>query len=107
MDESLKTFEKRVQRVDPDHNPSMWRKWKMRPRRRFVLPMRGTAYTIVFAYIALTGAKVIMQNDLGAEGYNTRVAEMAAGDETSRIAAKLMFRDPVMDYVADQFSSRS
>ncbi|MEM7439616.1 MAG: hypothetical protein AAF393_08455 [Pseudomonadota bacterium] len=105
MDENLKSFEKRLQRVDPDFKPTAWRRWRTRARRKTVIPMRGTAYTIVFAYVALTAVKVVMHQDLGAEGYATRVASMAQGDETSRIAAKLMFRDPVMNYVTEKLTS--
>ena len=54
----------------------------------------------VFTYIALTAGKVVMEQELGTQGYDARVAQMAQGADTSRIAARLMFRDPVMEYVS-------
>lgn len=100
MDENLKSFENRLRRVDPDFKPSVWRRMRVRPRRGVVVPGRVAAYAIVFVYIALTSVKVVMEHQLGPEGYDARVAQLAAGDETARIAARLMFRDPIMTYVS-------
>ena len=97
-----KTFESRVRKVDPDFKPSVWRRWRTRERRKLYLPMRATSYAIVFTYIALTAVKVTMERELGPGGYDARVAAMASGGETSRIASKLMFRDPIMTYVSKQ-----
>ena len=97
--EDLKTFEARVRRVDPDFKPSAWRRWRTRERRKLVIPMRATSYVIVFAYVALTAVKVTMYSELGPDGYEAKVAALSSGTETSRIAAKLLFQDPVMAYV--------
>ena len=102
MSEDLKTFEARVRRIDPDFNPTRWHRWRTRERRKLVIPMRGTAYVLVFAYVALTGVKVALEQELGRAGYDAQVERLASGGDTSRIAAKLLFRDPVLDYVTRQ-----
>lgn len=102
MSEDKKSFEDRVRRVDPDFKPSVWRRLRTRPRRKLVIPGRVAAYVLVFTYVSLTGVKVVMHQELGADGYQARVAELAAGDDAARIASRLLFRDPVMDYVTSQ-----
>lgn len=102
MSENLKTFEDRVRRIDPDFKPTFWRRIRTRERRKLVIPMRGVAYVMVFAYVALTGVKVAMESELGPDGYAAQVEKLAAGNDTSRIASKLLFRDPVFDYVSRQ-----
>ncbi|MEM6617770.1 MAG: hypothetical protein AAF631_00525 [Pseudomonadota bacterium] len=100
--EDLKTFEKRVRRIDPDHNPTTFRRWWRRERRPATVPLRRSAFVLVFAYLLLTGVKVVMVQDLGAAGFDTRVATLAAGNDAERIAARLLFRDPLMTYLAER-----
>lgn len=102
MTENIQSFEARIKRFDPDFKPTLWRRWRRRERQPLVVPARGAAYAIVFAYVVLTAVKLVMHQELGAQGYDARVVEMAGQGETGRVAAKLMFRDPIMDYVASR-----
>ncbi len=102
MVEDKKTFEKRVAKVDPDFKPSAWRKFRNRPRRKIRVPMAATSLALVLCYGTLTTTKVIMENELGPQGFDAKVSRLAQGDDTSRIAAKLLWRDPVMEYVQEK-----
>lgn len=95
-----RAFEERLRRIDPDFQPSPLRRILHRPRRRIVIPMRAPAYALVFAYLVLTVVKLAMVQELGPEGFEARRAELAQGDPTARVAARLLFVDPVFAYAA-------
>ena len=97
--EDKSTFDKRVGRIDPDFNPSALRRWWTKPRRKKRVPLARTSMVIVFCYCAMTVTKVVMEQELGPQGYDAKVARLSAGGDTSKIAAKLLWRDPVMAYV--------
>lgn len=101
MAEDKNTFEQRVKRVDPDFKPSAWRKWRTRPRRKYSVPMLRTVMVLLFCYCTLTATKVMMENELGPQGFDAKVAKLAEGDDTSKIASRLLWRDPVMAYVQE------
>ncbi|MBR9862289.1 MAG: hypothetical protein GYB24_02500 [Rhodobacteraceae bacterium] len=103
MTEDLKTFQKRIARFDPDFNPTIWRKWQRRPRRKIHIPLARTALCMVLLYGTVTVTKVVMIKELGPQGYEAKVAQLASGSDGSRIAAKLLRRDPVINYVEGNF----
>lgn len=101
--EDKKTFEKRLARVDPDFKPTLWRKWRRGPRRKIHIPFVKTALCMALLYGTMTVTKVVMVQELGQQGYDAKVAKLASGSDTSRVAAKLLWRDPVMSYVQSKF----
>ncbi|GGA14414.1 hypothetical protein [Neptunicoccus cionae] len=103
MTEDRKTFQKRVARVDPDFKPTLWRKWLQRPRRKVHIPLARTALCMAMFYGTVTVTKVVMIQELGPQGYEAKVAQLASGTDGSKIAAKLLGRDPVLAYVESNF----
>lgn len=99
--EDLSTFDKRVQRIDPDFKPTRGRRFKLFLARRVHMPWIQLAIVLLFVYGVLTVTKVVMENELGAEGFDQRVARMSDGDDAARFASKLLWRDPVMAFVQD------
>lgn len=97
--EDKKSFEKRLARVDPDFKPTLWRKWRRAPRRKIHIPFAKTALCMALFYGTMTATKVVMIQELGQQGYDAKVAQLAAGSDTSRVAAKLLWKDPVLTYV--------
>ncbi|WGI22826.1 hypothetical protein [Amylibacter sp. IMCC11727] len=100
--EDLKTFEQRVHRVDPEFKPTKRYKLKKALAGKLRMPWLKIAMIAVFCYGTLTVAKVVMENELGPDGFDQRVANLAEGDDTAKIAAKLLWRDPVMAFVQDK-----
>ena len=100
--EDKKTFDQRVDRVDPDFKPTKMRKFR-RISSKFRMPWRTLAGFAVLFYCAMTFTKVVMENELGPEGFDQKVAQLEQGDDGSKIAAKLLWRDPVMAFVQDKF----
>ena len=80
-------------------NPSALRRWWTKPKAKKRVPMARLSMVLVFFYCAMTVTKVVMEQELGPNGYDAKVARLAAGSDTSKIAAKLLWRDPVMAYV--------
>lgn len=103
MIEDRKTFEKRIARLDPDFKPTIWRKWQRRSRRKIHIPFARTALFMLMFYGTVTVTKVVMIQELGPQGYEAKVAQLATGPDASRIAAKLLGRDPVLAYVEGNF----
>ena len=99
MTEDMNTFENRVRRFDPEFRPSKFHQWWNKPRRKKHIPLLKTFVVCVVLYGALTTAKVVMEQELGAQGFDVRVAELSKGSDSQKIAAALLFRDPVMAYV--------
>ncbi len=66
------------------------------------MPWVQIAVMVVFVYGTLTVVKVVMENELGVEGFNQKVARLAGGDDESKIVAKLLWRDPVMAFVQEK-----
>ena len=97
--EDRSTFDKRVGRIDPDFKPSAVRRWWTKPRRKKRVPLARTSMVLVFCYCAMTVTKVVMENELGPQGFDAKVARLSAGNDASKIAARLLWRDPVMEYV--------
>jgi hypothetical protein len=103
MTQNLTTFEERVKRVDPDFKPTVWRKWQIRPRGKYRVPLARTSMVLLFCYCTLTITKIVMESQLGPQGFDAKVAQLSAGSDASKIAARLLWRDPVMAYVEDKF----
>lgn len=101
-EENLKSFEQRVQRVDPDFKPTKRHKLKRALAIKLRMPWLKIAIMAFFVYGTMTVVKVVMENELGVEGFDQKVALLADGDDTSKIAAKLLWRDPVMTFVQEQ-----
>lgn len=57
------------------------------------------ALLVLCAYMGLTLAKIVMVNEIGEQGFQTRIAELSGGDENAQIAARLLQRDPVMAFI--------
>jgi hypothetical protein len=101
-DENLKSFDKRLQRVDPDFKPTKTHKLKRALSVNVRMPWMKVAVMAVFVYGTMTVVKVVMENELGVDGFDQKVARLADGDDGSKIAAKLLWRDPVMAFVQEK-----
>jgi hypothetical protein len=101
--EDLKSFDQRIQRVDSDFKSTKRHKMKRALAGKLRMPWIKVAMIAVFLYGTMTVSKVVMENELGPSGFDQRVAELADGDDPAKIAAKLLWRDPVMAFVQDKF----
>jgi hypothetical protein len=99
--EDHKTFDQRIQRVDPDFKPTKRHKIKKALAVKLRMPWKLIAVLVLFGYGTLTVTKVVMENELGPNGFDQKVARLASGDDSAKIAAKLLWRDPVMAFVQD------
>lgn len=100
--EDLKTFDQRVQRVDPEFKPTKRYKMKKALAGKLRMPWMKVAVLSLFVYGTMTVTKVVMENELGPDGFDQKAASLAQGDDSAKIAAKLMWRDPVMAFVQDK-----
>lgn len=101
--EDLKSFDQRIQRVDPDFKPTKRHKVKKALAGKLRMPWFKVALIATLAYGTMTVTKVVMENELGPDGFDQKVAQLADGDDPAKIAAKLLWRDPVMAFVQDKF----
>ena len=99
--EDMKTFDQRVQRVDPDFKPTKRHKIGKALAIKLRMPWLKIALLVMFAYGTMTVTKVVMENELGPDGFDQKAVRLANGDDASKVAAKLMWRDPVMAFVQD------
>lgn len=100
--EDLKTFDQRIQRVDPDFKPTRRHKLKKALAGKLRMPWLKLGVVAMVLYCGMTVTKVVMENELGPDGFDQRVAQLADGDDPAKIASKLLWRDPVMAFVQDK-----
>ncbi len=100
MDKQMKAFNTRLKQIDKAENGGFFTR-RNRERRALRLPLFRLLIFFALTYCALTAAKITMERDLGAQGYTARLAELSEGDESARIAAKLMQRDRFMGFLDD------
>lgn len=101
MSEDMKTFIKRLKKIDKIENGGMFsakRREKM-GRKPLRLPIFNLLLFFALTYCGLTGAKIYLANGLGEQGYTSHLAKLANGGEGSRVAAKLLKRDRFMTFV--------
>ncbi len=101
--EDHKTFDQRIQRVDPDFKPTRRHKLKRALAGKLRMPWLKVAMIALVLYGGMTITKVVMENELGPDGFDQKVAQLADGDDPAKIASKLLWRDPVMAFVQDKF----
>ncbi len=103
MSENMKTFTKRLKKIDKIQNGGMFsakRREKM-GRKPLRLPVFHLLLFFALTYCALTGTKIYLAKGLGEQGYTAHLAKLADGGEGSRMAAKLLRRDRFMIFVED------
>lgn len=67
-------------------------------RRRLRVPFAGIALVL----IGIVAFKGIVHFELGAAGYDARVAQLAAGSTVERVGAWIMQADPLTLWVSEQ-----
>lgn len=101
--EDLKTFDQRVQRVDPDFKPTKRHKLKKVLAGKLRMPWMKIGTIALVLYAGMTVTKVVMENELGPDGFDQKVAQLAQGDDSGKIASIFLWRDPVMEFVQYKF----
>lgn len=103
--ENLKNFEERLNRIEGAHRKAgrvsrkgsgeYFRKEEER-RKRGRKGKRGNwTFRIMLVIAAFLGVKTYIIFDMGPEAYDTRMAELRAGDQYQKIAAMALQPDPV------------
>lgn len=76
---------------------------KRRKRARF--PWRRFFFFVALLWVGLIFVKAYIARDMGEEAYQARIAELQAGDQYSQMAAMLIDRGVVMQYIEEYFFS--
>ena len=104
MSESMKTFYKRLKKIDKIQSGGMFsaKRRKAKGYKPLRLPVFHLLLFFALTYCALTGTKIYLAKGLGEQGYTAHLAKLADGGEGSRVAAKLLKRDRFMIFVEDK-----
>lgn len=105
-DPNLRNFYGRVARIEKAHSKgygfeakgTLGRSFYTRPRRPRIPVLKPLLLTLLVGL----GLKAGLHVKIGAEGYEARVAGLAAGSGLDRAGSVLLQADPVTVYVADQ-----
>jgi len=101
MTENMKAFEKRVKRIVKAHYGGKFslKRRIIEGRKPLRFPMFHLLMFFGLTYCGLTASKIYMEREMGEKGFVAHLAVMADGDESARIAAKLLRPDRFMTFV--------
>ena len=101
MTENMKTFETRVNRIVKSRYGGKFslKRRIIEGRKPLRFPMFHFLLLLGLMYCGLTAAKIYMEREMGEKDFVTHLTVLADGDESARIAAKLLQPDRFMTFV--------
>lgn len=101
MTNGMKAFQKRLKRIDKLKKGGVFS--AKRRAAKIYKPLRLPVFHLLLffgvSYGGLTGAKIYFEREMGADGFEAHLTQLAQGDEAERVAAKLLQQDRFTAFV--------
>ena len=99
MDQDINTFRDRLYRIEKRDQKRNGTHRRITFGGVITYLFGRFAFLLLCVYMGLTLAKIVMVNEIGEQGFQTRITELSGGDENAQIAARLLQRDSVMAFI--------